>query len=967
MLVLPWRVTLGRQSMMRHFLAKARRSDCSRAMIGVQRLSVFTGSTAQSTPLAPRAGSVGANEGYLGRQGSHDFRERTRLWKQQNATMKDLAVRGEWKEVLGYAESNMDNFNYVNWSTMFTNLGRIRGAKRTIARDDAFRRVLGEFECKVGSNDFQDIGIQALANTVYSLGNMGVRSDVILGGVNGVAAERIAFEGKPQEISMVAYALARLNEREAAFFATMESMGGSKRLAREGKPQEISNTIWAAAKLGCHVPLLAAEIDTKHVAEVLAGEAGKPQAISNALWAMAKLGYKAPNLARELEKKDIAKFMMFEGTSQNIANSIWALAKLGQKAPLLAEMIGRGDVTEYLLREGNSQDIANVLWGMAKLGHDAPLLASGMERRDIARKIARGGTPQAISNVIWALAKCGHRARALAGEIEKEEVAERLVRQGTHQAIRNTMWGLATMGIKAPVLARAIDTKGAPKLFLEGTSQDVATVLWAMAKLEHKAPELASGIEREEVAQKLTREGSSQEIATIMWAMARLGYKAKLLAIKIERKPVVGEFLAMEGKPQEIANVMWAMAVLGHKAPVFARELEKKDAADKIAREGTPQAISNIIWAMAKLGCESTVFAGKVDSEEVVEKLVREGTSQAIGNAMWAMTALGHQMPNLATSVERKEVAQRISSEGNSEEIGNIVWAIAEQKYDCPTLLRSISQGIGGTISGEPSRIVSKIARAFASLGHFDDGAFDQFAKHARRVAEKGSTRDICGMLYALAIAGKVKVHEDAVRILWDEAEGRPTLEFAKEDWNHMEAAMFHARSEGVALRVKDSNKMMRMTEAGSADAAGKAPPSFKDEIAQELFDFGYSGFSELGYEGFERDFVPFKGDGAGKSLGNFLKIDVAWKKKRVALQLNGPSQFLTRIGEEGGLDNEHKTRDGDTLAKARLLNKMGWKLISFSSFDNMARSEMSTDERKKMWVELLGPCGIAPKGKGRQ
>ena len=83
---------------------------------------------------------------------------------------------------------------------------------------------------------------------------------------------------------------------------------------------------------------------------------------------------------------------------------------------------------------------------------------------------------------------------------------------------------------------------------------------------------------------------------------------------------------------------------------------------------------------------------------------------------------------------------------------------------------------------------------------------------------------------------------------------------------------------------------------------------------------------------------------------------------------IGGPARNRRRRKKERKKEKEtQKKRWGDISKSKVILNKMGWRLISFSSFDNMARNATSVNKRKKMWVELLGPCGIAPKGKGRQ
>lgn len=54
-------------------------------------------------------------------------REEQREWKDWAGQNKDIIHRGnDWKGLLRYADEQKDDFNDVNWATMFSRLGRMR-------------------------------------------------------------------------------------------------------------------------------------------------------------------------------------------------------------------------------------------------------------------------------------------------------------------------------------------------------------------------------------------------------------------------------------------------------------------------------------------------------------------------------------------------------------------------------------------------------------------------------------------------------------------------------------------------------------------------------------------------------------------------------------------------------------------------------------------------------------------------
>ena len=98
---------------------------------------------------------------------------------------------------------------------------------------------------------------------------------------------------------------------------------------------------------------------------------------------------------------------------------------------------------------------------------------------------------------------------------------------------------------------------------------------------------------------------------------------------------------------------------------------------------------------------------------------------------------------------------------------------------------------------------------------------------------------------------------------------------------------------------------------------------------------------------------------------GEVYKIDIAFEKERLALELDGPSHFLEPLMlkvRDGGGQKDKMRRDGPTQAKKRMLEGMGWRVSSLSWTNQKKLMEKSEEYRRKFWVKKLGKFGIEPR-----
>ena len=127
----------------------------------------------------------------------------------QNKEIAEYEKKRDWKGLLRFAKGKQGGFNDVNWSTLFSKLGRFKRDTRTIVRDPDFRSIMKGLEERVKGEGIEWVGVREVANTVHALGRMRVRSSVILGAVER-DCERLVREGNPQDIANTIWAMATL-------------------------------------------------------------------------------------------------------------------------------------------------------------------------------------------------------------------------------------------------------------------------------------------------------------------------------------------------------------------------------------------------------------------------------------------------------------------------------------------------------------------------------------------------------------------------------------------------------------------------------------------------------------------------------------------------------------------------------------------------------------------------------------
>jgi len=516
-----------------------------------------------------------------------------------------------------------------------------------------------------------------------------------------------------------------------------------------------------------------------------------------------------------------------------------------------------------------------------------------------------------------------------------ESNASWIVENSTDHGIANTAWACAKLNVPSPSLFRSIDGRAA-WLVANGKPQGIANVAWAFATLNVPSPSLFLSIEAN--AGRIVEGGTPQEVANTAWACAKLDVQSPELFRCIEERAA---WLVADGNPQEIANAAWSFGKLGVPAPSLFKSIDERAA--WLVDNGTPQAVSNTAWACATLNVDSpSLFRAIEENATHTHRLVKEGTPQAVANIAWACATLNVHSPQLFRSIEENNYnnAAKLVETGTPQAVANTAWAFAKLNVHAPTLFRRIDERADRIVEGGKPQEISSTARAFAEVGIrperllrclvegdciVEGGA--ERGGHLSRFLSGETIQQVCNLAWSLAILGPETAGDsDLLLALWSEAVRTSPDKITKEGLHQLAQVHVHARASGVALvPALPAGLRVRMVEACSSRYGGMGG-RFEDDFSGLL--------EEIGFE-HEREVSPFgEGDGGkdgdgggGGDFGEFLAIDMACRRRKVAVECDGPSHYLTDL-TPGAKENYGK-ENGKTVAKRRLLTQLGWKVVN--------------------------------------
>ncbi|KAG2491559.1 hypothetical protein HYH03_010128 [Edaphochlamys debaryana] len=234
-----------------------------------------------------------------------------------------------------------------------------------------------------------------------------------------------------------AVAALRLRLPPGALGAMVEGMDGP--LGEQGRPQDVSMVLWALATLGARPsPAWLSRLVRSGLAPArLRGFSA--QALSNSAWALATLGYGGGDCSPDGGSPAAS---MGGGAEERSARGS-APARVAWLGPVL-------EASAPLLPVMYVQELVNLLWAAARLRHRPPgaWLAAALD--ELARRARAGGLcAQSIPVALWSLAALRVRPglpalQALTGR------ALGVRRSLTPQGVVLTLWSLARLRVQLP-------------------------------------------------------------------------------------------------------------------------------------------------------------------------------------------------------------------------------------------------------------------------------------------------------------------------------------------------------------------------------------------------------------------------------------------------------------------------------------------------------------------------------------
>jgi hypothetical protein len=641
---------------------------------------------------------------------------------------------------------------------------------------------------------------------------------------------------------------------------------------------------------------------------------------------------------------DLADF----GEVRGVANILHGLAKLKPTINLDIQFILNAAErnADWIVENGNPQEISNTVWAFATLKVPAPNLLRKIDERAVY--LVENGDPQNLSNIAWACATMKIPANNTFRAIGDQPDMSAFVRSCGAQEIANLAWAFATLEVPSPDLFKCIDEQSpviVSAIMRNARPQEMANLAWAFASVNNPtttttttttledfavAPQLLKEIE--ERASFLVENGKPRDIANAAWAFAKLKVPAPRLFEKIDEH---SSAIVENGKPQEIANIAWAFATFNIPAPLLINHLQKR--AKAFVAGCGPQELANIAWALATLKVSSKKLFKHIHGHGSV--LVEKGSPQEIANAAWAFSTLNLPAPILFKRINQHSLT--IIESAQPRNIANIAWAFAKLRYDCPELLSVTDSRSECIIQRGDAQNVANVAWAFAVLRVTPEKFFDCLEANVDQFLRTATEYSLCTVCWSLVVLDLGRRNEALLQELWGRAMSLDAKSFTQDGLRNLASVALHARASRVELLSPVPPVLQqRMAEAAST-ARGRNTSEFGREYSELL--------AEMGFE-HERGASPV----GGSSFGNLFSIDMACRSRMIAVECDGPYHFLSSYRENYLGGGRRPKENGGTVAKRRLLERLGWRVINVSYVDDTVMNKTGDSNKRRQKKEFL-------------
>ncbi|MGI2029683.1 DUF1601 domain-containing protein [Endozoicomonas acroporae] len=642
--------------------------------------------------------------------------------------------------------------------------------------------------------------------------------------------------------------------------------------------------------------------------------------------------------------------------AQGIANLLWASAKLVdnglvlEKVPKLKEAVAAllphvQTKAESKVDHYNPQEVTNLLWAVAKLvGNGLKLekmpklketvtaLLHHVKTKAESKKEKDHFKPQEVANLLWAMAKLVDNGLKLEKTPKLKETVTALL---PHVKTK----------------AESIEEKDCFK------PQEVANLIWALAKLVSNGLELEKTVMLKEVVPALlyhvkTKVESKEEknhfipqnIANLLWSVAKLVDNGLKLEKAVKLREVAAALLPhvqtkAESKdekdhfiPQDAANLLWALAKLvdnGLKLdkmpklkeavaallPHVKTKAESKDEKDHFKR----QEVANLLWAMAKL----------VDNGLKLEKMPK------------LKEAVAALLPHVKNKAESKEEKDHFNTQGTA----NLLWALATLVDNGLELEKTVK--LKEAVAALLSRVQTK-AKAKEEKDHF---TLQEVANLLWAVAKLGEATELSLVQSTFdSLVGRIsknsqRSQQDILMSLWGVMVfcARFYLDSGSNDKNPLEKHIgeLYSRLENACPGSTEVQTVIIAMAASWLGRACPVAPHYQISISESQANFRdqlQSSFPSLKIE-------------EEKSLNSLPPVDLLLPDYNMVIDVQGPFHYVS---------GDFKTRNGSTLLKIALLQKLGFEVIEIP-----LNKLWKQDSMKIVIEQIKAKLAVLPKAHG--
>ena len=236
------------------------------------------------------------------------------------------------------------------------------------------------------------------------------------------------------------------------------------------------------------------------------------------------------------------------------------------------------------------------------------------------------------------------------------------------------------------------------------------------------------------------------------------------------------------------------------------------------------------------------------------------------------------------------------------------------------------------------TQCLANTAFAFALTGVKPTNFFGAMEKKVKVFAEGANPQEICNALWSIAMLGLAREKEFMLKTIWDRACKTDPKLFNNASMGQLYQVTVHARVDGLMLQPVSS--VLRGNMAAAMKALVDVPSKSQVEYSSLLRQIGFRHISEV-------PALPPEEDAAG-----FLSIDMADMERKIAIEYDGAPHFLTDLKEDS--KQNHGRENGQSTAKRRLLEKMGWKVLNIPFHVNVDMNKISGPGRKAAKVAYL-------------